>query len=78
MSLTVPGPSNARLDSNVNDQGNSGLSLSDLLEQSKRLTTYLARSDLPQVELGLDQIESQSRRLLNKQRPEEKGEEARA
>jgi hypothetical protein len=77
MSFTAPGPSSGRMDTS-NDQGPNGLSLSDLLEQSKRLTTYLARSDLPQIELGLDQIESQSRRLLNKQRPEEKGEEARA
>ncbi|TKY89944.1 hypothetical protein EX895_001242 [Sporisorium graminicola] len=41
-------------------------SLSDLLQQSRKLTNHLGRSDLPQIQLGLDQIENQSRKLVSK------------
>lgn len=41
-------------------------SLSELLQQSKKLTNHLGRSDLPQIQLGLDQIENQSRKLVSK------------
>lgn len=45
--------------------GPSSSSLADLLQQSRKLTTHLSgsRSDLPSIQLGLDQIESQSRKL---------------
>ena len=39
-------------------------SLASLLEQSRKLTSNLGNSrDIPHVELGLDQIESASRKL---------------
>jgi nuclear pore complex protein Nup93 len=41
--------------------------LSALLNESKALTSYLARPDLPSVHLGLDQIEALSRRLGSRQ-----------
>ena len=41
--------------------------LSALLESSKALTAHLARPDLPSVNLSLDQIEAQSRRLVSRQ-----------
>lgn len=42
-------------------------SLSDILQQSRKLTNQLARdSDLPSIQLGIDQIESQSRKLVSK------------
>ncbi|KAI5120231.1 hypothetical protein M0805_000045 [Coniferiporia weirii] len=41
--------------------------LSALLESSKALTAHLARRDLPSVNLSLDQIEAQSRRLVSRQ-----------
>jgi nuclear pore complex protein Nup93 len=41
--------------------------LSALLDQSKALTSHLARPDLPSVQLGLDQIEALSRRLGTRQ-----------
>lgn len=46
--------------------------LASLLEQSQRLQTSLASSsaqpgvDLPAIQLGLDQIESQSRRIAGR------------
>lgn len=41
--------------------------LSSLLSSSKALTSHLARPDLPSVNLSLDQIEAQSRRLVSRQ-----------
>ena len=41
--------------------------LSALLTSSKQLTSHLARPDLPSVNLSLDQIEAQSRRLVSRQ-----------
>ncbi|PCH33116.1 nucleoporin-interacting protein NIC96 [Wolfiporia cocos MD-104 SS10] len=41
--------------------------LSSLLTASKALTSHLSRQDLPSVNLGLDQIEAQSRRLVSRQ-----------
>ncbi|TFK38656.1 nucleoporin-interacting protein NIC96 [Crucibulum laeve] len=41
--------------------------LSSLLTQSKNLTSHLSRPDLPSVNLSLDQIEAQSRRLVSRQ-----------
>ncbi|KAH9855804.1 nucleoporin-interacting protein NIC96 [Lenzites betulinus] len=41
--------------------------LSSLLNASKALTSHLARPDLPSVNLSLDQIEAQSRRLVSRQ-----------
>ena len=40
-------------------------SLADLLQQSRKLNTRLggSRADLPSIQLGLDQIEAQSRKL---------------
>lgn len=47
--------------------GHAGLSLSDILQQSRKLTNQLGRdSDLPSIQLGIDQIESQSRKLASK------------
>lgn len=47
--------------------GAPGLSLQDLLQQSRKLTNQLGRdSDLPSIQLGFDQIESQSRKLVSK------------
>lgn len=44
-----------------------GMSLSDILQQSRKLTNQLGRdSDLPSIQLGIDQIESQSRKLVSK------------
>lgn len=44
--------------------GGGGTSLAALLEQSRQLTSNLSASrDIPHVELGLDQIESASRKL---------------
>ena len=43
------------------------MSLSDILQQSRKLTNQLGRdSDLPAIQLGIDQIESQSRKLVSK------------
>ena len=44
------------------------MSLADLLNQSRTLTTHLSKPDLPQIQLGLDQIENQSKILVHKQR----------
>ncbi|KII86506.1 hypothetical protein PLICRDRAFT_114494 [Plicaturopsis crispa FD-325 SS-3] len=41
--------------------------LSALLTSSKALTSHLARPDLPSVNLSLDQVEAQSRRLVSRQ-----------
>ncbi|KAI0960869.1 hypothetical protein AcV7_000128 [Taiwanofungus camphoratus] len=41
--------------------------LSSLLSASKALTSHLSRPDLPSVNLSLDQIEAQSRRLVSRQ-----------
>ncbi|GLB36674.1 putative nuclear pore protein [Lyophyllum shimeji] len=41
--------------------------LSALLTASKGLTSHLARPDLPSVQLSLDQVEAQSRRLVSRQ-----------
>jgi nuclear pore complex protein Nup93 len=41
--------------------------LSALLTASKALTSHLQRQDLPSVNLSLDQIEAQSRRLVARQ-----------
>lgn len=41
--------------------------LSALLESSRALTAHLSRRDLPAVNLSLDQIEAQSRRLVSRQ-----------
>ncbi|PIL30799.1 transporter [Ganoderma sinense ZZ0214-1] len=41
--------------------------LSALLNASKALTSHLSRPDLPSVNLSLDQIEAQSRRLVSRQ-----------
>ena len=38
--------------------------LSSLLSSSRQLTAHLNRPDLPSVNLSLDQIEAESRRLL--------------
>ncbi|WFC93471.1 nuclear pore complex subunit [Malassezia brasiliensis] len=47
--------------------GPAGLSLSEILQQSRKLTNQLGRdSDLPSIQLGIDQIESQSRKLASK------------
>ncbi|KAG8844288.1 hypothetical protein FRB96_003224 [Tulasnella sp. 330] len=43
--------------------------LSSLLAESRRLTAHISRPDLPSVNLGLNQIEQQSRRLLPTQQP---------
>ncbi|KAG9017878.1 hypothetical protein FRB93_004689 [Tulasnella sp. JGI-2019a] len=43
--------------------------LSSLLAESRRLTAHISRPDLPSVNLGLNQIEQQSRRLLPSQQP---------
>ncbi|KAJ2159123.1 nuclear pore complex subunit [Coemansia sp. RSA 552] len=48
-------------------QQQQGLSLSSLLEESKRLTTHLsagAGSEIPAVQRGLDLLESESRKLV--------------
>ena len=45
----------------------AGGSLVDLLQQSRKLVNQLGRdSDLPPIQLGIDQIESQSRKLVSK------------
>ena len=41
--------------------------LSSLLRASKALNSHLAKPDLPSVNLSLDQIEAQSRRLVSRQ-----------
>ncbi|KAA1475433.1 nucleoporin-interacting protein NIC96 [Dentipellis sp. KUC8613] len=41
--------------------------LSSLLTSSKALTSHLSKPDLPHVNLSLDQIEAQSRRLVSRQ-----------
>jgi hypothetical protein len=47
--------------------GEQHSSLASLLEQSQRPTTHLSTpQDLPQIVLGLDQIESQSRRIAGR------------
>lgn len=38
--------------------------LSSLLTSSRQLTAHIPRPDLPTINLGLDQIEQQSRRLV--------------
>ncbi|KAJ2720785.1 nuclear pore complex subunit [Coemansia sp. Benny D115] len=40
------------------------LSLSALLEESKRLTTHLTSSEIPSVQRGIDLLESESRKLV--------------
>lgn len=41
--------------------------LASLLEQSRRLqTSHAHTADLPDIQLGLDQIESQSRRIAGR------------
>lgn len=51
--------------------GPAGTSLSDILQQSRKLTNQLGRdSDLPSIQLGIDQIESQSRKLASKSGPQ--------
>lgn len=47
----------------------SGADLSSLLTASKNLTSHLSRPDLPSVQLSLDQIEAQSRRLVSRLPP---------
>ncbi|KAI8319058.1 NIC-domain-containing protein [Martensiomyces pterosporus] len=42
------------------------LSLSSLLEESKRLTTHLVSADIPTVQRGIDLLESESRKLVAK------------
>ncbi|TFK47932.1 nucleoporin-interacting protein NIC96 [Heliocybe sulcata] len=51
--------------------------LSSLLTSSKALTSHLSKPDLPSVNLSLDQIEAQSRRLVSK-RPRTGGDNDRA
>ncbi|PWN52304.1 NIC-domain-containing protein [Violaceomyces palustris] len=46
--------------------GSQPQTLAELLQQSRKLTNHLGRSDLPQIQLGLDQIENQSRKLVSK------------
>ena len=41
--------------------------LSSLLTSSRALTSHLSRPDLPSVNLSLDQVEAQSRRLVSRQ-----------
>lgn len=41
--------------------------LSSLLNSARDLTAHVARPDLPQINLSLDQIEAQSRRLVSRQ-----------
>lgn len=41
--------------------------LSSLLTSSKALTSHLSRPDLPSINLSLDQVEAQSRRLVSRQ-----------
>ncbi|TFK99639.1 nucleoporin-interacting protein NIC96 [Pterulicium gracile] len=41
--------------------------LASLLDSSKALTSHLSRPDLPSIQLSLEQIEAQSRRLVTKQ-----------
>ncbi|KAJ2355513.1 nuclear pore complex subunit, partial [Coemansia sp. RSA 2618] len=42
------------------------LSLSSLLEESKRLTTHLSLAEIPTVQRGIDLLESESRKLVAK------------
>ncbi|KAI0056773.1 nucleoporin-interacting protein NIC96 [Artomyces pyxidatus] len=51
--------------------------LSSLLTSSKALTSHLSRPELPHVNLSLDQIEAQSRRLISRQ-PGASGDSGRA
>lgn len=44
----------------------SSSTLASLLLQSKNLTSHLDNQELPQLHLGLDQIEEQSRRLVGR------------
>ena len=46
-----------------------GADLSSLLTASKNLTLHLSRPDLPSVQLPLDQIEAQFRRLVSRLPP---------
>ncbi|KAG8220223.1 nucleoporin-interacting protein NIC96 [Butyriboletus roseoflavus] len=46
---------------------NMASDLSSLLNSSRALNTHLSRPDLPSVNLTLDQIEAQSRRLVSRQ-----------
>jgi len=41
--------------------------LSSLLNSARDLTAHVARQDLPQINLSLEQIEAQSRRLVSRQ-----------
>lgn len=43
------------------------MDLSALLAESQALTAHLAPNELPQIHLGLEQIEAQSRRLVARQ-----------
>ncbi|KAJ2582035.1 nuclear pore complex subunit, partial [Coemansia sp. RSA 1836] len=47
-----------------NDNDYMSLSLSTLLEESKRLNTHLTSSEIPSVQRGLDLLESESRKLV--------------
>ena len=46
---------------------NTTSDLSSLLNSSRALNTHLSRPDLPSVNLTLDQVEAQSRRLVSRQ-----------
>jgi len=55
--------------------------LASLLLQSRNLTSHLDNQELPQLHLGLDQVEEQSRKLVGKGKRgdyREEGEEGRA
>lgn len=55
------------LHASVGAPAQPSMSLSDILQQSRKLTSQLGReSDLPAIQLGIDQIESQSRKLVSK------------
>lgn len=41
--------------------------LNSLLSSARDLTAHVARPDLPRINLSLDQIEAQSRRLVQSQ-----------
>ena len=49
------------------NDSNMSADLSSLLSASRALTSHLAKPDLPSVNLTLDQIEAQSRRLVSRQ-----------
>jgi nuclear pore complex protein Nup93 len=63
------------MDSAMHDPSSSTtgerLKLSDLLQQSRRLNAHLGtRVDLPTIQLGLDQIEAQSRKIAQARAPQ--------